>query len=186
MAKDTAQTRVAGTGSVYMAPAGTTLPSSYNGPINASFIELGYTDEDGVTFTDSPTIDRKGAWQSFYPVRIIETARMAKAAFNLEQWNTNTLRAASGGGTVTTAGSGAKFAPHAAGTITEWSLVIDITDGSITDRYVVPTCIVVSDLETNLNRSDLAVLPVELEAIGEAGVDPWYLFTSDTTSFTNT
>lgn len=183
MAKDTSETRVAGTGSVYIAAFGATLPSAYNGPIDAAFVELGYTDEDGVTFTDEPSIEKKQAWQSFYPVRIIETARMAMAAFNLEQWNGDTLALAAGGGTVSTAGSGSKFTPHQAGTVSEWSLVIDITDGAITDRYVVPKCIVTSSLETNLNRSDLALLPVELEAIGEDGVDPWFMFTSDTTAF---
>lgn len=185
-AKDTGETRVAGTGSIYLAPYGTALPSSYNATLNASFVELGYTDEDGVTFTDEPTIERKGAWQSFYPVRILETARMAKLSAKLEQWNTDTLRAASGGGTVTTAGSGAKFTPHAAGTVTRWSAVVDVVDGDITDRYVIPQCMTTSTLETNLRRSDLSLLPFDLEAIGEENVDPWYMFTSDTTAFTNT
>lgn len=184
--KDTSETRVAGTGSVYIAPFGTVLPSAHNGPLNAAFVELGYTDEDGVTFTDEPSIEKKGAWQSFYPVRILETARMAKASMKLEQWNTDTLRAASGGGTVTTAGTGAKFTPHAAGTVTEWSLVIDVVDGDITDRYVITKCVTTSTLESNLRRSELALLPFDVEAIGEDGADPWYMFTSDTTAFTNT
>ena len=183
MAKDSGETRVAGTGSIYVAPYGTALPSSYSSTIPSSYSELGFTDEDGVTFKDEPTIDRKNAWQSFYPVRILETARMASAAFKLEQWNTATAKLAAGGGTVTTAGSGKKFTPHAAGTVSEWSLVIDIVDGAITDRYVIPRCLVTSALETNLNRGDLALLPVEVEAIGEDGVDPWYMFTSDTTAF---
>ena len=45
--------------------------------------------------------------------------------------------------------------------------VIDIVDGAITDRYVIPRCLVTSALETNLHRGDLALLPVEVEAIGE-------------------
>lgn len=188
-AKDTAETRVAGTGSVYIATyaAGSTaLPSSYNSALDSAFVELGFTTEDGVTFTDEPTIDRKNAWQAFYPIRILETARMAKAAFELEQWNTDALRVATGGGTVVGAGSGIKFTPKAAGTITEWSLVVDITDGDITDRYVIPKVMTTSAFETQLTRTDLSVLPVELEAIGEDGVDPWHLFSSDTTAFTTT
>ena len=136
-AKDTAETRVAGTGSVYIAAyadVSAALPTAHNSTLNAAFVELGYTTEDGVTFKDEPTIERKGAWQSFYPVRILETARMAMASFVLEQWNTDTLRVATGGGVVTTAGTGSKFTPHAAGTVSEWALVVDITDGTITDR----------------------------------------------------
>lgn len=188
-AKDTAETRVAGTGSIYIAAyadVSSALPTAHNSTLDAAFVELGYTDEDGVTFRDEPTIERKGAWQSFYPVRILETARMAVASFMLEQWNTDALRASTGGGTVATAGTGRKFTPHAAGTVTEWTLVIDITDGTITERYVVPKCIAVNAFETQLTRTELAKLPVELEALGEDGVDPWYLFTSDTTAFTTT
>ena len=170
MAKDTAETRVAGTGSVYIGAYGSPLPSAYNGPVDAAFVELGYTDEDGVTFTDEPSIEKKQAWQSFYPVRIIETARMAMAAFNLEQWNSDTLALAAGGEREVDDGQG------------DGDEVLN-ADGTITDRYVIPKCIVTSSLETNLNRSDLALLPVELEAIGEDGVDPWFMFTSDTTAF---
>lgn len=186
-AKDTAETRVAGTGSIYIAAAAdvaaSALPSSFDSTLDSAFVELGYTDEDGVTFVDEPTIERRGAWQSFYPVRILETARMAKLSFLLEQWNTATLRVGTGGGTVTTAGTGRKFTPHAAGTVTQWVMVVDITDGNIRDRYVIPNCISVNSFETQLTRTELAKIPAELEALGEDGVDPWYMFTNDTTAF---
>lgn len=184
MSKDSSETRVAGTGTVYVSTYGAAaLPSSYNSPLPSAYFDLGYTDEDGVTFRDEPTIEKKGAWQSFYPVRIIETARMAEAEFALEQWNTNTLKLAAGGGTVTSAGSGSKFTPHAAGTVTEFTVVIDRVDGSITDRFVIPRCMVTSALETNSTKDDLSLLPVTVEAIGIDGADPWFLFSSDTGSF---
>jgi len=184
MALDTGQTRVAGTGTIYIGAYGVALPSSYNSALpSANYTDLGYTSEDGITFTDEPTIDKKMAWQSYYAIRIIETSRMAKIAFDLAQWNTATLKLAAGGGTVAAAGGGSKFSPHAAGTIAEWTAVCDITDGSVTDRYVFPRCMVVSNLETNLNRADLALLPVELEVIGEDGVLPWIMYSSDTSAF---
>ena len=71
----------------------------------------------------------------------------------------------------------------AAGTVAEWTVIIDIVDGTITDRYVIPKAMTVSGLETALNRTDLAELAVELEALGVDGDDPWYMFTSDTTAF---
>lgn len=183
MAKNAEETRVAGTGSIYIAAHGAAIPSSWDDAIPSAYAELGYTNEDGVTFKDEPTIDRKTAWQSFYPIRILETARMASAAFSLEQWNADTLKVAAGGGTVSTAGTGSKFTPHAAGTVAEWTVIIDIVDGTITDRYVIPKAMTVSGLETALNRTDLAELPVELEALGVDGDDPWYMYTSDTTAF---
>ena len=111
---------------------------------------------------------------------------MAKVGFDLEQWNTDALRVASGGGTVVTAGTGVKFTPHAAGTISEWVVVVDITDGDITDRYVITKVMTTSSFETQLTRTELSTLPAELEAIGEDGVDPWFMFSSDTDAFTVT
>jgi hypothetical protein len=183
MSKNPEELRVAGNGSIYIAAYGAELPSAWDSTLPSAYTELGYTDEDGVTFTDEPTIERKGAWQSFYPVRILETARMAKAAANLEQWNANTLKTAAGGGSVAAAGTGSKFSPHTPGQVSEWTVVIEVIDGDITDRYVIPKCITTSTLEANLNRTDLALLPIELEAIGLDGEDPWFLLTSDATAF---
>jgi hypothetical protein len=183
MSKDAEETRVAGTGTIYIAAYGASFPSAWDAAIPSAYADLGYTNEDGVTFTDEPTIERKGAWQSFYPIRILETARMAKAAFALVQWNRSALKAAAGGGTVEAAGTGSKFTPHEAGTVTEWSVIVEVVDGDITDRYIIPKCITTSSLETKLNRTELAELPVELEAIGIDGEDPWYLLTSDATAF---
>jgi len=187
-AKDTGETRVAGTFDVHIALASTAasaLPSSFDSALDAAFVELGYTNEDGVTFTDEPTIERKRASQSFYPVRILETARMAKIALALLQWNSDALRAAGGGGTVADAGTGKKFTPHAAGTILEWAIVLTVTDGSTVDRWVLPKASTVSSLETQLNRTELSELPAEFEVIGEDGVDPWNYYTNDTTAFTD-
>ena len=183
MSKDSSETRVAGTGSIYVATFGAPLPSSWDSAIPSAYNELGYTNEDGVTFSDEPTIEKKGAWQSFYPIRIIETARMATAEFKLAQWNTDTLTLAAGGGTVTGAGTGKKFTPHAAGTVSEWTVVIDRVDGAITDRFVIERCLVTSALETVSNRADLSEMPVTVEAIGIDGSDAWFMFTNDTTAF---
>ena len=183
MSKDSGETRVAGTGSIYVAAYGAALPSSFDSTIPSAYAELGFTDEDGVTFTDEPSIDRKRAWQSFHPIRILETDRTAMIAANLLQWNEDTLKIAAGGGTTSAAGTGSKFVPHAAGTLSEWSVIVDISDGSIRDRWVLPKAIVVSSLETTLNRNDLSVMPLELEVIGEEGVNPWEFYTNDTTAF---
>ena len=175
---------VGATGKIYVGPTSATAPTNINSPLVTPWVELGFVSEDGAKLTDAKTIENIGAWQSFYPVRILETARMAKAAFALEQWNTATLSLAAGGGTVSTAGTGKKFTPHAAGTISEWSIVIDLTDGAITDRFVIPKCMVTSALESQHNRTDLALMPVEVEAIGVNGVDAWLFYSNATTAFT--
>ena len=86
MSKDSGETRVAGTGSIYVAAYDAALPSSFDSTIPSAYAELGFTDEDGVTFTDEPSIDRKRAWQSFHPIRILETDRTAMIAA-ISTWN---------------------------------------------------------------------------------------------------
>ena len=48
---------VASSGSVYVAPVGTTLPTSATASLNAAFTELGYVTEDGVSLNVEPQIE---------------------------------------------------------------------------------------------------------------------------------
>lgn len=183
-AKDGSQSRAAGTGTVYIAAYGTALPSAWDSALPSTYwTDLGYTDEDGVTFTDEPTIEQKRAWQARLPVRAIETARAVKAAGKLLQWNAETVRAVAGGGTITAAGSGAKFSPHATGELGEWSVVIDRVDGSITDRFVIERCVTTSAFEAASQRTDTSDMAFEFEALEVDGDEPWYMLTSDSTAF---
>lgn len=182
-AKDTDEIVVAGTGSIFIATYGAALPSSYDSTLPSAYIELGYTDEDGVTFRDEPTIEKRRAWQSFYPVRILETERMAEVSFNLLQWNTKAFEVAAGGGTAASAGTGKQFTPKAAGTVSEWTVVIAASDGTRDYRIVIPRCMTTSALETQLSRTDMSRLPATLEAIGVDGAAPWTLYSDDTAAF---
>ncbi len=43
---------IAGNGSVSVAPVGTDLPADHSTALAAAFVNLGYINEDGATFTD--------------------------------------------------------------------------------------------------------------------------------------
>lgn len=177
MAKSTSQIVVAGTGSILVAPVATVAPVDVATPWAAAWIDLGYTNEDGVTFTDEKTVEDIMLWQLFYPGRTIVTARNSTAAFSLAQWNKDTVPLAFGGGTITTTpGPPAhyRYSPPAPGTVDERALGIEIVDGSVIKRFIIPRCVVSEAVETNLVKSTAANLPITVKALGTDGVDPWY------------
>ena len=49
-------------GAIYFAPAGTTLPTDASSSLSASYVNLGYVTEDGVTLTTAEETDMIKAW----------------------------------------------------------------------------------------------------------------------------
>ena len=49
-------------GSVYRAPLGTPVPTDATTPLDSVFKNLGYISEDGVTNSNSPSVDQIKAW----------------------------------------------------------------------------------------------------------------------------
>jgi hypothetical protein len=69
MAIDANEVQLAPFGNIYVAPVGTTLPTSATGPLNAAFTSLGYVDEDGVQITPEVELTDIMMWQSALPVK---------------------------------------------------------------------------------------------------------------------
>lgn len=175
---DSDQIVVGGTGTIWVAPVGTSLPDTPSESLNAAFLSLGYTTEDGVKFTDEKTVKEIAAWQSFYPVRRIITARAAKADFTLMEFDYKTLPFAFGGGAWTEPSAGEYlYTPPDPGDIDERAMVIDVVDGLVNWRIVLPKGMVTSNTETKFVRSDAALLPITFSVLGQAAVDPWSLAT---------
>lgn len=182
MAYDATQIKIAGTGKVLVAPVGTTAPTDVATAWSGTWVDLGATSEDGVTFSDSKDTEQKKIWQAFYAVRTYITGREAQLSFVLEQWNKTTVVLAFGGGTITTtAGPPAHYhyAPPSPGTVDERALGIEWVDGSEINRLIVPKGMVVDAVETNLNKADSAQLPVTFNVLGTDGSAPWYLRTNN-------
>lgn len=126
--------RVGVTGAIYVAPAGTTLPTDATSALNAAFDELGYVDENGVTETQGETITNIKAWQNSAVVRKILTEHDVTYQFAALETNPTVLEAYYGNytdgpdGVVEIRG---EVAPNVC-----W--VIDVLDGDSTTRIVVP------------------------------------------------
>lgn len=180
MTKDPNEIVVGANGSVYVAPVGSTEPATISAALDAAFIELGYTDEDGVTFSDGKTIEDIRVWQSFYPVRKLVTERESSVSFNLMQWNKTTVPLAFGGGAVTEDAVGEyRYTPPAPETLDERAMIVEWLDGLYTYRLVIPRGTVEDAVETELVRTNAAALPITFGVTGVEGNDAWYLLTDD-------
>ena len=91
MATTASSVLVGVTGSVYMAPTGTALPTTTGASLNAAFVEVGYISEAGViTSTSTSTNDIK-AWQNGDVVRRVQTQHDYTVKFTMLESNPNSL-----------------------------------------------------------------------------------------------
>jgi hypothetical protein len=170
---------VGASGRVYVAPVGTTLPTDPTTSLDADFVDLGFVSE-GVTLSFALQTEDITAWQSAFPIRKIGTGFEGSAAFELLQWNADSIAVAFGGGSVTETDPGVyTYTPPAASDVAEYAAVIEWADGLRNYRWVINRCTVAEGVETTLNRTSAATLPITLAILGDDGVDPWYLVTDD-------
>ncbi len=177
MALDGTEVRVAGTGHVYVAPSGTTLPVDVGTALSGTWKDLGYVTEDGVKFTFGRDTSDLSAWQGD-KVRVLTLKEPKSVEFALMQSNKDTLVTALGGGTVAVnATTEYKYTPDAAGTNTERALVVEFTDGDVTYRYVFGRVQLEGEVSFTLTRSGAVTLPI---TFGVLDSNPVYqIFTDD-------
>lgn len=182
MANDADSIVVAGNGGAYVAPVGTALPTDLATALDVAFIDLGYLNEDGATFSDDKTTDEIAVWQSFYSPRRIITERSANVSFTLRQYDVNTVPLAFGGGAITTTGVAPnivyRFDPPAPEDIDERALVLEWADGADQFRLLVPRVMVSEGVETNFTRTAASDLPITLAVLGTDGQKPWSLLSN--------
>lgn len=183
MGNDSDQIVIGANGSIHVAPVGTTVPANIAAVWGTGWEDLGYASPDGVTLTDSKSLNTVDVWQSFYPARRNVTSRDLTAKFVLRQWNRTTVSLGFGGGTFTedgAPGSGHfRYVPPSPETIDDRMLGVEWKDGTKTYRLIIVRGMVTDNVETKIARSDPSDLPITFGILGEDGVDPWYLLTDD-------
>lgn len=182
MTQDASEVVVGGNGSVSTAPFGTTLPTTIDADLHAAFFEHGYVSEDGVTFRDGKEIEGIPAWQSFYDIRKVVSAKTSGCEYVLRQFNPENVQLAFGGGEYDVSGGVATYTPPEPGSIDERSLVVEWVDGDYTFRLVFPKGMVTGEVESVLNRTQATDLPIAFEATpegqpveGEPDTFPFYI-----------
>lgn len=180
MPLDAQEILIAGTATISVAPAGTPMPESLGDALDAAFIDVGYTSEDGVVFADSKNVSGFRPHQSFYEVRRWVVSRASEARWTMAQWNTDNLIFAFGGGEVTEpVNNEFRYTPPSPETIDERAVVIDLVDGDKHYRIGIPKGMVSSNTESTLARTGPGLLPITFGALGEDGQDPWFFDTDD-------
>lgn len=183
---DAAETVVAGTGQVYVAAVGTTLPANADAALAAAFVGLGYHTEEGVSLNKAIEIVEFRAWQSRHPIRRERETEDFQLTFVLQQWNEETVPLAFGGGSITDLGGGQfKYVPPRDDEqLDERALVCDVDDGDRRIRFVVPRGTVTEGVESTFQRSEMANLPITFKALEPTeGGEAWYPLFNDAAGF---
>lgn len=134
---DSSKIKIAGSGAVWYAPAGTTLPTTSTAALDAAFVNIGYLDDGFELAQDWKTKEVNG-WQNLDVLRLIPTQLSRSVKFNGIETNKTSVQLAFGGATVTP-GTGSAYsltlpAPIATA---DFVLVLDWNDGTATQRIVV-------------------------------------------------
>ncbi len=178
--KDATKVRVALTGSVFAANEGTTLPTDITQTVaaaSASWVDLGYTTEDGVTFSVEQTTEDIPGWQSLEPLRSIVTAEPKGFSFTLRQMERNTFTTAFGGAVTGSTGNWI-WTPPASGSIPIKAYIIEFVDESLTYRFIYRRNQQQGARELNFVRSNAVNLPLDYKVLA-ASPGAWLLQTND-------
>ena len=180
MAINGSEVRVAGAGHVYVAPAGTALPTDLT-DLPAAWVDLGYVTEDGVGFSFGRETDDLNAWQGD-KIRTLSTKEPASCNFSLMQTNATIMNIAFGGGETTedAAKKVFTFTPPKSGTNTERSLVIEFTDGAtLKYRYVIQRSQIEGNVDFTLVRSGALTYPLTMGILDNGDKPKFTIISND-------
>ncbi len=177
---DTAEIIIGGTGRLYAAPEGTTMPGYLTDTLDPDFADLGYITDAGAKFTDAKTTNSVRPWQSFYPVRVHVTEREAMIEATLLQWNAETIPVAFGGGGFTEPRAGEyRYEPPSPETLAVNALVLDVSDGDRNFRISIDRAFVTSNTESTFAKTGPALLPITFVVLANGELKPWRIDSDD-------
>lgn len=126
-------------GAIWVAPVGTTLPTSVGATLDSAFKCLGYASEDGVTNDNSPSSEQIKAWGGATVLSIQKERPDNFGVTLIEAKNVEVLKVVYGASNVTVAANGAITVKSTADELPNLSWVFDLvnSDGSY-KRIVIP------------------------------------------------
>lgn len=137
MALDAAKVRVAVTGAVYAGPTSATAPTTAVSVIPATYNDLGYLNEDGVTETYDEDVQDIQAWQGGAIVRTLISSSKASLSFTMIESKASTLELYHKGSTMEAISGGYKIDVKLPNALRK-KFILDVLDGSTHLRIYVP------------------------------------------------
>lgn len=158
--------RVGVTGHVYAAPLGTALPDDIATPLNAAFEEVGLISEEALVESLEVTKELLRAWQRPTGVRTLTTEVNWTWQFAAMETSPIVLELYYGGALSTVdAGISTTSIPAWPGS-TEKAWVIEIEDGDVNTRFVIPKGDVTEREEINHVNTDGTMYGITVAVLG--------------------
>lgn len=170
MAKVRSNVRVYGdlSSDVFLAPKGTTLPTTVTADPPAPFVSLGWLSEDGIDFDVSTDSEKFKAWQGGATIRVKTTGTEKTITFQaLEETPGVTALFFDHGAPTVTTGVAKIDLPEAVGTV-ERAAVFKFVDGDVT-KLLCCELIQITDRGTiSHSNSDMTLYEFTAEIIGDS------------------
>lgn len=164
MALDSDNVRVAVTGAVYVAPTGTTGPTTSSSALDVGFVDLGYVSADGITENIDRTTNQIRAWQNGSLVREVTSEGTYSVDMTFIETNEAVLELYYG-----TADSSGQFNIDPSSTGGRQSFVIDVVDGSSVERIYIPAGEITSVGTRTLASGEAVGYQVTITAYADTG-----------------
>ncbi|MGI5408733.1 phage tail protein [Streptomyces chartreusis] len=181
MSLDSDNVRVALTGSILLAPVGTTGPTDLATAWGAGWVDLGYMSDDGVSMEYSTDVEDIGAWQSLSPVRRVLTSVDMTLGFTALELKASTITAYFPDSTITevTADTVWRLDIPAAPGPDERAVGLEWIDGNIKNRLVIPRAEITDRGAINLGRSSAVGLEMTVSAYASAAPEIAFWLSND-------
>lgn len=171
MALDSTEVRLAPFGHIYVAPVGTALPTTVVTPLPATWKELGYASDDGVSITPTTDINDYFAWQAAMPIKTSLSSISMEVQFKLIQINQATTALYFFGSAWSVAAGVATMTMSSNPALDERAMVIEWTDdANQVNRLAMPRGLITDRESMVLSRNDLTALGVTYKILDYNGV----------------
>lgn len=156
---------------IYLAPIGTTLPTTIDGVLDPAFEDVGWLHSDGITESPTGSVEKSRGYQGNGVVRtrinepgttVQFVGLEAKAQTNQLRYHEKTVDTAVAGVRKVTRGAGQRISKRAA--------IIDLFDSddtTVKERYIIPVLEIAPNGDRVATASDLVGYPFIGEIIGD-------------------